>query len=274
MRELLAAGPDFRLADVDPESTPGFGSGRSSGEKHRARGADEIATLQELLFANAKFGDARRVLLVLQAMDTAGKGGIVRHVVGAVNPLGVAIAAFAAPTEDERAHDFLWRVRQRLPKAGELGVFDRSHYEDVLIHRVRSLSPADEIEQRYGQIVDFERELAEEGTQIVKVMLHVSPEEQKVRLGERLDRVDKHWKFSPGDIAERLRWADYMEAYEIAIRRTSTEQAPWYVVPANKKWYARLAVQELLLEALRDLGQDWPEVEFDVDAERRRLAAS
>jgi len=274
MREHLVAGPDFRLADIGSDTTPGFDGGRGQGDKRLARGADQLAQLQELLFANAKLGDPRRLLLVLQAMDTAGKGGIVRHVVGSVDPLGVDIAAFKAPTEEERSHDFLWRIRRRLPKAGEIGVFDRSHYEDVLIHRVRALSPADEIERRYGQIAEFERELVAGGTRIVKVMLHISPEEQKARLTERLDRPDKHWKFSPGDIDERLLWPAYMEAYEIAIQRTSTDQAPWYVVPANKKWYARLAVQELLLETLRELGLDWPAADFDVAEQRARLAVS
>jgi PPK2 family polyphosphate:nucleotide phosphotransferase len=198
----------------------------------------------------------------------------VKHVVGSVDPQGVDIAAFKAPTEEEQAHDFLWRVRKRLPAPGMIGVFDRSHYEDVLIHRVHGLSAPEVIEERYGQIVDFEREAVASGITIVKVMLHISPKEQKKRLAERLERPDKHWKFNPGDITERACWEDYMTAYQIAIERTSTADAPWYVVPADRKWYARLAVHRLLLGALRGLGQDWPKADYDVEAERRRLAAT
>jgi len=272
MGELLRAGADFVLADVDPQSTPGFDGDKDDGETALAEGAERLAELQELLFANSRRGDERRLLLVLQAMDTAGKGGIVRHVVGAVDPLGVEIAAFKAPTEEERAHDFLWRIRRRLPQPGHLGVFDRSHYEEVLIHRVRGLTALDEIERRYGLINDFERELVDAGTTVVKVMLHISPEEQRERLAERLERPDKHWKFSMGDLDERALWDGYMEAYDIAIGRTSTDAAPWFVVPANRKWYARLAVQRLLVDALEALGQDWPEADFDVDEAKRRLA--
>jgi len=269
---LTATGSDFRLADVDPASAPGFDGGREDGERALAKGVAELAELQEKLFAAGRFGDRRSVLLVLQAMDTAGKGGIVSHVVGSVDVQGVTLHAFKAPTEEEKAHDFLWRIRQHVPDAGMLGVFDRSHYEDVLIHRVRHLSPADVIEARYGQIVDFEDELADAGTTIVKVMLHISPDEQRTRLLARLDDPAKHWKFSPGDIDERQFWDAYMEAYEIAIRRTSTPRNPWHVVPANRKWYARLAVQHLLTRALAGLDQAWPAGDFDVAAQRARLA--
>ena len=274
MDQQLRVTPDLDLRSVDTRSTPGFQGDKAAGEAVLKSERDELAELQEKLFASGRYGDERRVLLVLQAMDTAGKGGILKHVVGSVDPQGVDIAAFKAPTEEEKAHDFLWRVRKRLPEAGMIGVFDRSHYEDVLIHRVHGLSEPDEIEARYGQIVDFEREVVASGTTVLKVMLHISPKEQKKRLTERLERPDKHWKFNPGDITERARWDDYMTAYSIAIERTSTEDAPWHVVPADRKWYARLAVHRLLLGALRSLGQDWPKADFDVDAERRRLAAT
>ncbi|MFT4284370.1 MAG: polyphosphate kinase 2 family protein [Protaetiibacter sp.] len=268
--EQLRVGPGFRLAEVDPDATPGVHTGKKEGERALAAGEPELDRLQELLFANTEH-DPRSVLLVLQAMDTAGKGGIVRHVVGAVDPQGVHIHAFKKPTAEELAHDFLWRVERELPGAGRIGVFDRSHYEDVLIGRVRKLADADEIERRYGAIVDFEERLAASGTVVVKCMLHISADEQRARLAERLDRPDKYWKFNPGDLAERALWDDYQEAYQLAIERTSTATAPWYVVPANHKWYARLAVAELLTDALRSLGQDWPPADFDVEEQRARL---
>jgi PPK2 family polyphosphate:nucleotide phosphotransferase len=271
---LLRVDDGFRLSDVDPDGTPGFRGRKIDGLEALASGASRLSAMQERLWAAATAGDERRVLLVLQAMDTAGKGGIVSHVVGAVDPNGVRYAGFKAPTAEEREHDFLWRIEKALPGAGQLGVFDRSHYEDVLIQRVRSFAPPEEIERRYGAIVAFERKLAASGTTIVKVMLHISKDEQRERLGERLDRPDKHWKYNPGDIDERLLWDDYQQAYQIAFDRTSTDVAPWYVVPANRKWYARLAVQQLLIGALQDMHLEWPAADFDVAAERRRLADS
>jgi PPK2 family polyphosphate:nucleotide phosphotransferase len=195
-----------------------------------------------------------------------------RHVVGSVDPQGVQITSFKAPTEEERQHDFLWRIRKALPTAGMIGVFDRSHYEDVLIARVHELFPADVVEKRYEQINAFEREAVDAGTTMVKVMLHISAAEQKERLSERLDRPDKHWKYNPGDVEERLRWHDYQRAYEIALGRCSTDTAPWFVVPADRKWYARWAVQHLLLDALTDLDPQWPAADYDVEAEKVRLA--
>ncbi|WP_210480665.1 polyphosphate kinase 2 family protein [Naasia sp. SYSU D00948] len=262
------------LDSVDPDSTPGFTGAKAEGRRALAEGGLVLAELQERLWAASRAGDTRRVLLLLQAMDTAGKGGIIRHVVGQVDPQGVTLHAFKAPTEEERAHHFLWRVRRHLPTPGRIGVFDRSHYEDVLIARVRSLVTPDVLEQRYREILEFEREITESGTTLLKVMLHISPEEQKVRLQERLDRPDKHWKYNPGDVDERRLWPHYMEAYEIALNRTSTPEAPWHVVPANKKWFARLAVQDLLLDALRRIDPQWPKADFDVEAEKARLAAT
>ena len=282
-KEFLAGGPrsllrvraGFRLADVDPGSTPGFdGVEKHNADEALAAGVGVLSDLQEMLFANSRYGDPRRVLLVLQAMDTAGKGGIVRHVVGAVDPQGIRLHAFKAPSKEEQAHDFLWRVRKRLPDAGLIGVFDRSHYEDVLVGRVRALAPAAEIEERYGRIQRFEQELVAAGTTIVKVMLHIGADDQKERLAERLERPDKHWKFNPGDIDERMQWAAYQEAYQVALERTSTDTAPWFVVPAEKKWYARLAVQHLLIDALQRLDLSWPSATFDVEVEKARLAAT
>ncbi|WP_010205404.1 polyphosphate kinase 2 family protein [Salinibacterium sp. PAMC 21357] len=274
MSTLSPVTADFELAGIDPSSTPSFEGGKKDAEKQLSRNAKRLAALQERLFAESKFGGERRVLLVLQAMDTAGKGGILRHVIGGVDPQGVQIHAFKAPTEEEKSHDFLWRIRKELPTAGNIGVFDRSHYEDVLIHRVRGFSTPETIEERYGIIEEFENELVAQGTTVIKVMLHISAEEQKERLQERLDRPEKHWKYNPGDVDERLLWADYQQAYEIALQRTTTDAAPWYVVPANHKWYARLAVQQLLLEALEAMDLQWPGADYDVEAEKRRLAAS
>ena len=269
----LQVGEGFRLEDVDAGSTPGFDGGKKQGAKELAARREVLGELQERLFAESRAGIAKdAVLLVLQAMDTAGKGGIVRHVVGGVDPQGIELVAFKAPTDEELAHDFLWRVESRLPQPGFIGVFDRSHYEDVLIGRVRRLASEEEIERRYGAIADFERRVGASGIRIVKVMLHISPDEQKARLMERLDRPDKHWKYNPGDVDERQLWPQYMDAYQQVFERTSTDHAPWFVVPANRKWYARLAVQNLLLEALEDIDPQWPKADFDVEAEKKRLA--
>ncbi|QDE35785.1 polyphosphate kinase 2 family protein [Microbacterium foliorum] len=273
--KTFQVGDGFRLSDVDPRSTAGYGGGKADGRRDLEAGLSELNQLQERLFAESRVGVAKdSVLLILQAMDSAGKGGIVRHVVGGVDPQGVALTAFKAPTDEELAHDFLWRVAKRLPEPGFIGVFDRSHYEDVLIGRVRSLAPADEIERRYDAINEFEAEVAASGTRIIKVMLHISPDEQKSRLMERLERADKHWKYNPGDVDERLLWDDYMAAYQTVFDRTSTAAAPWHVIPADHKWFARLAVQELLLDALQQIDPQWPAAGFDVEAEKKRLAAS
>lgn len=262
-----------RLDEVDPASTPGFDGDKLAGRAALAAGADHLSQLQERLYAASKAGDERSVLLVVQGMDTAGKGGIMRHVLGQVDPQGVKITAFKAPTDAEKRHDFLWRFEPALPTAGMIAVFDRSHYEDVLIHRVRGFSTPEVIQERYGKIVEFERGLVERGITVVKVMLHVSFEEQGARLLERLDRPDKHWKYNPNDVEERTRFPDYMEAYQIAINRTARAAAPWNVVPADRKWYARLAVQELLVEALEGIDPQWPEADFDVAVEREKLIA-
>ena len=274
MSELRPVDDRFDLSRVDTSSTPGITGGKKEADDALAGNSEELAELQEKLYAESKFGGQRSVLLVLQAMDTAGKGGIIRHVVGGVDPQGVALHAFKAPTDEEKKHDFLWRVRPQLPKPGQIGVFDRSHYEAVLIHRVRALSTPEAIEERYGLIAEFEQELVESGTTILKVMLHISSDEQKARLQERLDRPEKNWKFNPGDIDERKNWPAYMEAYQLALARTSTPDAPWFVVPADRKWYARWAVQQLLLTTLRNLNSQWPSVDYDVAAQKVRLAAT
>ena len=182
------------------------------------------------------------------------------------------ITSFKAPSAEEKRHPFLWRIRNALPRPGQIGVFDRSHYEDVLIVRVHDLVPRQTWSRRYTQINTFERGVVDDGTVIVKVMLHISGAEQKARLGERLEREDKYWKFNPGDIDERGHWADYMQAYQAALEKCSTDAAPWFVVPADRKWYARLAVTNLLLEHLEAMDPQWPAADFDVEAEKERLA--
>ena len=272
---LLRVGAGFRLADVDPASTPGYDGDKKSGQADLAAAAEEFDQLQERLYAQTRTQpDAPSVLLVLQAMDSAGKGGIVRHVIGATDPQGVHLKAFKKPTPEELSHDFLWRIEREVPEPGYIGVFDRSHYEDVLIGRVRQLAAPEEIERRYGAIVDFEDRLAARGVHLVKVMLHISGDEQKARLAERLERPDKHWKYNPGDVDERELWPAYMDAYQAVFDRTSTDRAPWFVVPANHKWYARLAVQALLIEVLERIDPQWPAADFDVEAEKARLAAT
>ncbi|WP_299166145.1 PPK2 family polyphosphate kinase [uncultured Arthrobacter sp.] len=270
--QSLLAEPDLDLARIDTASTPGFSGGKQAGKARLEAGKEGLSELQEKLFAESRFGSDISVLLILQAMDTAGKGGIVRHVVGAVDPQGVRHHAFKAPTAAEKKHHFLWRVRRELPGPGIIGVFDRSHYEDVLIHRVHKLAEPDVLDNRYAEIREFEAGLVESGTRIIKVMLHLGKEEQKKRLGERLERRDKHWKYNPGDLAERALWEEYQHAYQIAIERTSTADAPWFVLPADRKWYARIAVQQLLTDALAGMQLSWPKATFDVAAEKAKLA--
>jgi PPK2 family polyphosphate:nucleotide phosphotransferase len=270
---LAPVDSSFVLAEVDPESTPGVEK-RKQAAREADAAAPELADLQERLYAESREGGQRSLLLILQAMDTAGKGGILRHVVGRLDPQGVHLHAFKAPTEEERAHDFLWRIRPQLPQPGMVGVFDRSQYEDVLIARVRGLAPAEELESRYDRILDFERAVVASGTTVVKVMLHISKEEQGERLRRRLERPDKRWKYNPADVDERARWDEYMAAYQLALSRTSTPDAPWFVVPANHKWYARWAVERLLLDALRRIDPQWPQPDLDVAHELQRVAAS
>lgn len=272
--EALRVREGFVLADVDPRSTPAFSGDKVAGKQALVGADEEMDGLQERLYAQGRSGGDRRVLLVVQGLDTAGKGGVMRHVVGAVDPQGVQITAFGAPTREELSHPFLWRIRKGLPQAGMIGVFDRSHYEDVLVARVHDLVPRSVWARRYRVINTFEARLVDQGTTVVKVMLHISPEEQKERLTERLDRPDKHWKYDPGDVTERAHWQDYQEAYQAALERCSTEAAPWFVVPADRKWYARLAVQQVLLEHLRAMELSWPVADFDVEQEKERLAAT
>jgi PPK2 family polyphosphate:nucleotide phosphotransferase len=272
--ETLKIGPGFTLADVDPDSTPGYSGNKADGRALLADLDGKLGELQEKLFAESRFGGTKRILLILQAMDTAGKGGIVSHVMSAMDPQGVQFKAFKAPTDEEKSYDFLWRIEKEVPAAGMVGVFDRSHYEDVLIHRVHSWATPEELKRRYVAINEFESRLTESGTKIIKVMLYISDEEQKSRLLARLDNPAKHWKYSHGDLDERAFFDDYMAAFQAAFDETNSEAAPWHVVPANKKWYARIAVQQLVLGALSDMNLQWPKAEFDVAAERELVARS
>lgn len=274
VRETFRVPSELDLAAIDPR-------GRPVGPRNKAAAAEDMADLgerldhlQEALYAEATGGSPRAVLLVLQGMDTSGKGGVIRHVGGLVNPQGLQIATFKKPTDEELAHDFLWRVRRQVPVAGRIGIFDRSHYEDVLIARVDSLVPEDVWRRRYTEITQFEAELDEQGVTIVKCMLHISAKEQAERLVARLDDPGKRWKYNPGDLDARAKWPAYQEAYAEALRRTDTAAAPWYVIPSDRKWYRNWAIAALLAETLADLDPRFPQPDFDVDAERARLAAS
>ncbi|MGC4962956.1 polyphosphate kinase 2 family protein [Gordonia sp. DT101] len=267
---VTATGP---IAGFEPSSTPGFEGGKDSGAALLTERGAVLADLQELLYANGRAGDRRSVLLVLQGMDTAGKGGIVRHVGGLVDPQGLTIQGFGKPTPEELSHDFLWRVHRALPPGGRIGIFDRSHYEDVLPVRVHDLVPKSEWEKRYEVINQFERDLVASGTTIIKCAMVVSKSEQKARLTERLERPDKYWKYDPGDIDERGFWDDYLEAYQAIFDRCDSSHAPWFLIPADRKWFARLAICELLINALERLDLEWPKADFDVEAEKKRVAA-
>jgi PPK2 family polyphosphate:nucleotide phosphotransferase len=257
-----------------PVDLMSYGSAVEPVRRKKQDRTDEMRELQERLYAESTAGGNRSLLLVLQGMDTAGKGGVTEHVVGVFGPIGVQYTAFKKPTEDELAHDFLWRVRRRVPPAGFVGVFDRSHYEDVLITRVHGAVSVEECRHRYGEINQFERELVANGTTVLKCFLHISYETQRRRLVRRLDRPDKHWKFNVADIDERRHWADYQAAYQDAIEGTNTPEAPWYIVPSDKKKYRNWAVGELLREVFRDLDPQYPLLDLDVAALKARLTAA
>lgn len=261
------------LAEVDSRSTPGFDGGKKHAKKALASLGDELADLQRRLYANGVGDDQdpRSMLLVLQGMDTSGKGGVIRRAVGLVDPLGLRITSFKKPTTEELDHDFLWRIEKGLPQSGVIGVFDRSHYEDVLITRVRELVPRATWSRRYGVINRFEQSLADDGVTVLKIFLHIGYEDQRKRLVARLDNPAKHWKFNEGDIAERALWPAYQQAYEAVLDRCSTDAAPWYLVPAGRKWYRNWAVANLLLEHLELIDPAYPKADFDIAASRAAL---
>ena len=270
-----------KLADIDPAATPGLPGRKVTGADPKvwARGeaerlGAELATQQDMLFAQGKINPAgaRSVLLVLQAMDCGGKDGAVKRIARSMNPLGLSLKAFAAPTAQERRHDFLWRIRKALPQAGYVGVFNRSHYEDVLVVRVEGLAPESVWRPRYQEINDFERGLVDGGTTVVKVMLHISREEQRQRLLQRLTDPTRHWKFDPGDLEARDKWDEYQAAYAEAISRCGSGDAPWYVIPADRKWYRDWALAHLVRETFADLALEYPAPTYDISEQLRRLS--
>lgn len=270
--QLATSGP-VDLAQHDSRAIIGFAGKKEDAIIDLEQMGEELSDLQEKLFAGGRSGTSTtRVLLILQGMDTSGKGGIVRQVAGLVDPQGLSIMSFKSPSRDELAHDFLWRIGNALPGPGMIGVFDRSHYEDVLIGKVRHLAEPVEIERRYLAINTFEQDFTASGGVIIKCFLNISADDQRDRLAARLDDPTKLWKYNPSDIDERLLWADYQHAYAVALDRCSTEAAPWHIVPAGRRWYRNWAVAQLLLEQLRTLDLSWPEPEFDVEEEKARLA--
>ena len=234
--------------------------------------AKRLRKLQQRLWAESTAGGRRRLLLVLQGMDTSGKGGVAKHVVGTLGPIGVQYTGFKAPTEEELKHDFLWRIRRRLPAPGVIGVFDRSHYEDVLVPRVHRTITEQEWQQRYDRINEFESELVAGGTTVLKIMLNVGYDKQRERLLARLDDPDKHWKFNEGDIDERGRWSEYQAAYSDLLERCNTAAAPWFVVPADSKKYRNWLVGEVLRETLEELDPQFPQPALDIPRLQSRLA--
>ncbi len=241
----------------DPADHSAFDGDKDAGEKAANKLNKRLESLQELLYAEGK----HKLLIVLQAMDAGGKDGTIRHVFDGVNPQGVKVASFKQPTPEELAHDYLWRIHKQTPGRGEIVIFNRSHYEDVLVVRVHNLVAKDVWQRRYDQIVAFEKRLAEEGTTILKFYLHIDKDEQKERLQARLDEPDKNWKFAKGDLAERALWPQYQAAYEAVLSRTSTELAPWYIIPANRKWYRNLVISQILVDTLEGLDMHFPQAE-------------
>jgi PPK2 family polyphosphate:nucleotide phosphotransferase len=259
-RYRVAEGKPVRLAKLDPGDKACFPE-RGAAEAGTAEDIARIDALQDILYAQGKHA----LLVVLQATDTGGKDGTIRKVFGPVDPLGLKLTSFKVPTAEELAHDFLWRIHKAVPGKGEIGIFNRSHYEDVLVVRVHQLVPPEVVERRYDQINAFEQHLAESGVTVVKLYLHISKEEQKQRLLQRIEDPTKRWKFNPGDLKERALWDDYQRAYEIALARCSKPWAPWYVVPADRKWYRNAVVARIIRRTLEGLDLRYPPDPEDLD---------
>jgi PPK2 family polyphosphate:nucleotide phosphotransferase len=257
----IKPGSKVDLGKFDPEDKSGWEGSKKDAEKEIGTLCARMDQLQEMLYAESKY----RILIVLQAMDTGGKDGVIRSVFGSLNPQGCRVASFKVPTPPELAHDYLWRIHQQTPGKGEIVIFNRSHYEDVLVVRVHNLVPREVWQKRYAQISSWEKMLAEEGTTILKFFLHISKDEQKARLEERRDTPSKQWKFNPGDLKERALWLDYTAAYEDALGKTSAKLAPWYVVPSNRNWYRNLVIARTVVETLEGLKPQYPKPPADLD---------
>lgn len=257
----IKPGSAVDLASWDPTDKSAFEGDKDSARDEMKQLNNRLEELQELLYAEGE----HKILIVLQAMDSGGKDGTIRHVFDGTNPQGVKVASFKKPTDEELAHDYLWRVHRHTPGSGEIVIFNRSHYEDVLVVRVHDLVPPEVWSKRYEHINAFERLLADEGTTVIKFYLHISKEEQKERLQARLDEPHKRWKFAKGDLAERSRWDDYTEAFEAVLSQTSTSWAPWYVIPADRKWYRNLVISKILVEVLEGLDMRYPDPEEDLE---------
>lgn len=258
-RYMVKPGTKVDLSSWDPNDTGDFDDGKKEAKEQSYELVERLSELQKVLYAEG----THKILVVFQAMDTGGKDGTIRGVFLGVNPQGVRVVGFKKPTPEELAHDYLWRVHRHTPGRGQIVVFNRSHYEDVLVVRVHNLVTRKVWERRFDHINEFERLLADEGTTILKFYLHIDLEEQKERLQSRLDRPDKHWKFNPADLEERKRWPEYMRAYEDVLSRTSTPWAPWFIIPANRKWYRNLVVSRVIVDRLEKLDMNYPEADFD-----------
>jgi len=253
-------GTGLDLGKWDPDDSRAFKGNKNEAKKELRALTNRLEELQEILYAENK----QKVLIVLQAMDSGGKDGTIRHVFDGVNPQGVKVAGFKVPTPEELSHDYLWRVHKHVPGKGEIVIFNRSHYEDVLVVRVHSLVPQKVWEKRFAHINDFERMLAEEGATILKFYLHIDKDEQKQRFQSRLDKKSKQWKFSLGDLEERKLWPEYMKAYQDVLSKTSTPWAPWYIIPANRKWYRNLVISRIIVETLEGLKMSYPSPKDDL----------
>ena len=258
-RYLIKPGSKVDFANYDSGDKALFQGERGEFELQFDHLQDQLQQLQKMLYAQNR----HRILVVMQAMDTGGKDGCIKHVFSRIDPQGIHVRSFKKPTEEELAHDFLWRIHSKVPSTGQMVIFNRSHYEDIIAVRVKKIYPDEVWKRRQRHVVEFERMLAEEGTTIVKVFLHISKEEQKRRLEARLQNPAKHWKFNPDDLADRARWSEFMTAYEDVISKTSTEHAPWYVVPADRKWYRNLCVARIMLDTLKRLNMKFPAIDWD-----------
>ena len=269
--QLLRFHSHTHLVDIDAGSKPGFDGDQEAGERFIADSSSEIANYQRLMYANGIHGDTHRVLIVLQGMDASGKGGIVRHVFSQVDPMGIHYHGFGKPSEEDLAHDYLWRIRRELPSNGWISIFDRSQYEDIVMPRITGSLPEETWRARYGQINDFEAELAGSGCAIIKIFLVSSRQAQRQHFLRRLDDPTRYWKFDPSDLEARDRWDEYMAAWQEVFERTSTSIAPWYLIPADKRWYSRMVVSELLRTTMKNFNQTWPPLDADRDEALARL---